>query len=107
RDRPAHLRPLGDPVALNNDATLVVKTGRFYIAPVGTEAPTNLTAPGEPWEELGHTSVEDILSWATEGGEATTLGSLQSPSLRTTSSPRTESLPRPCSSGMRRPCRST
>lgn len=78
-------------MALNNDATLVVKTGRFYIAPVGTEAPTNLTAPGEPWEELGHTSVEDILSWATEGGEPTTLGSLQSPSLRTTSSPRTES----------------
>lgn len=81
-------------MALNNAATLVVKTGRFYIAPVGTEAPADaasILAPTTPWEELGHTSVEDILSWATEGGESTTLGSLQSPSLRTTSSARVES----------------
>jgi len=81
-------------MALNNASTLVVKTGRFYIAPEGTEAPADkagLLAPDTPWEELGHTSVEDILSWATEGGESTTLGSLQAPSLRTTTSPRTES----------------
>lgn len=81
-------------MALNNASTLVVKTGRFYIAPEGTEAPADkasLLAPTTPWEELGHTSVEDILSWATEGGESTTLGSLQAPSLRTTTSPRTES----------------
>lgn len=81
-------------MALNNAATLVVKTGRFYLAPVGTPAPASaaeVLAPTTPWEELGHTSVEDILSWATEGGEATTLGSLQAPSLRTTSSPRVES----------------
>lgn len=81
-------------MALNNASTLVVKTGRFYIAPVGTPAPSDnasILAPTTPWEELGHTSVEDILSWATEGGEATTLGSLQAPSLRTTTSPRVES----------------
>lgn len=81
-------------MALNNNSTLVVKTGRFYIAPVGTAAPADkaeLKAPLSPWEELGHTSVEDILSWATEGGESTTLSSLQAPSLRTTTSPRTES----------------
>lgn len=81
-------------MALSNSSTLVVKTGRFYIAPEGTAAPDDkagLLAPDTPWEELGHTSVEDILSWATEGGESTTLGSLQAPSLRTTTSPRTES----------------
>lgn len=78
-------------MALNDNSTLVVKTGRFYIAPVGTASPTNLLAPDTPWEEIGHTSVEDILSWATEGGETTTLASLQSPSLRSTSSARTES----------------
>lgn len=78
-------------MALNDASTLVVKTGRFYIAEVGTPAPADLLNPDTPWEELGHTSVEDILSWATEGGETTTLGSLQSPSLRQSTSPRTES----------------
>ncbi len=28
-------------MALNNAATLVVKTGRFYLAPVGTPAPAD------------------------------------------------------------------
>lgn len=76
---------------INDASTLVVKTGRFYVAPVGTKVPTDLKKPGTPWEEMGHTSLEDILSWATEGGEATQLGSLQSPSLRSTTSARTES----------------
>lgn len=81
-------------MAINDDGTLVVKTGRFYVAPVGTAVPTALdrsTLTGDGWEEMGHTSLEDILSWATEGGETTTLGSLQSPSLRQTTSARTES----------------
>lgn len=78
-------------MAINDNATLVVKTGRFYVAPVGTEQPEDLTEIPEVWEQMGHTSLEDILSWATEGGESTTLGSLQSPSLRNTTSARTES----------------
>lgn len=78
-------------MAINDDATLVVKTGRFYVAPVGTPAPADLKDIGGEWEQMGHTSLEDILSWATEGGESTTLGSLQSPSLRNTVSARTES----------------
>jgi hypothetical protein len=40
---------------------------------------------------MGHTSVEDILASASEGGESTTLRSLQAKSLRTVISPRTES----------------
>lgn len=78
-------------MAINDNATLVVKTGRFYVAPVGTAQPEDLSAIPEVWEQMGHTSLEDILSWATEGGESTTLGSLQSPSLRNTTSARTES----------------
>ena len=81
-------------MAINDTSTLVVKTGRFYVNEVGTAAPTSLDRASlltAGWEELGHTSLEDILSWATEGGETTTLGSLQSPSLRQTTSARTES----------------
>lgn len=78
-------------MAINDNATLVVKTGRFYIAPTGTLQPEDLSAIEPIWEEMGHTSLEDILSWATEGGESTTLGSLQAPSLRQTTSARTES----------------
>ena len=81
-------------MAINDTSTLVVKTGRFYVNEVGTEAPAALDRASlatDGWEELGHTSLEDILSWATEGGETTTLGSLQSPSLRQTTSARTES----------------
>ena len=81
-------------MAINDTSTLVVKTGRFYVNEVGTAAPTSLDRASlltAGWEELGHTSLDDILSWATEGGETTTLGSLQSPSLRQTTSARTES----------------
>lgn len=81
-------------MAINDNATLVVKTGRFYVADTGTAAPTDLTPTAlatAGWEQLGHTSLDDILAWATEGGETTTLGSLQSPSLRNTTSARTES----------------
>lgn len=78
-------------MAIKDNATLVVKTGRFYVAEPGTAAPSDLSAVPETWEEMGHTSLEDILSWATEGGDTTTLGSLQSPSLRTSTSSRTES----------------
>lgn len=81
-------------MAINDNSTLVVKTGRFYVAEVGTEQPEDLTPAAlesAGWEQMGHTSLEDILSWATEGGESTTLGSLQSPSLRNTVSARTES----------------
>src|SRR5699024_12693535 len=39
--------------------------------------------------DLGHTPLTDILSIAFEGGEVTTLGSLQNPELRTARTPRT------------------
>ena len=78
-------------MAINDNATLVVSTGRFYTAPVGTAIPTDLSAPGGLWKDVGHTSLEDVLTFNSEGGEATVLGTLQSPALRTSYSKRVES----------------
>lgn len=78
-------------MALDNTAVLKVGTGDFYTAPIGTAKPVDVLIPGAEWEHMGHTSLDDILSSASEGGEETTLGSLQNPNLRRTSSARTES----------------
>lgn len=78
-------------MALDNNAVLKVGTGHFYKAPVGTPLPEDLRNPGALWEHMGHTSLEDILASSSEGGEATTLGSLQAPTLRQSFSARTES----------------
>lgn len=78
-------------MALDNNAVLKVGTGHFYTAPVGTALPPDLRTPGDTWKEMGHTSLEDILNSSSEGGEATTLGSLQAPTLRQSFSARTES----------------
>lgn len=76
----------------NDNATLVIGSGNFFTAPVGTEMPTDLLAPVSPWEAVGHTSLEDIFGVTSEGGEATTLGTLQNKSLRTKYSPRQETM---------------
>lgn len=78
-------------MALLDNAVFKVGVGHFYTAPVGTAIPTDLQSPGASWTEIGHTSVEDILSSTSEGGEATTHRSLQSANLRVTYSPRSES----------------
>lgn len=76
---------------LDNTAVLKVGTGDFYTAPIGTELPADLTKITEPFEHMGHTSLEDILASASEGGETTTLSSLQNRNLRQSVSSRTES----------------
>lgn len=78
-------------MALNDLAVLKAGAGHFYTAPVGTALPTDLRNPGASWTHMGHTSVEDILSSSSEGGDVTTLRSLQNKSLRTSVAPRTES----------------
>jgi len=81
-------------MALNNNATLVVGAGNFFTAPYveGSPAglPANLLTVNAPWVNIGHTSLEDIFSVSSEGGEATGLGTLQARTLRTTYSPRSE-----------------
>ncbi|ABP53019.1 hypothetical protein [Salinispora tropica] len=76
---------------LNDNATLVVGAGNFFRAPTGTIAPSDLFSIDSMWENVGHTSLEDIFGITSEGGEATTLGTLQAQTLRTTYAPRTES----------------
>jgi len=77
-------------MAIDNDAVLKVGTGHFYTAPVGTALPADLRNPGGSWTEIGHTSVQDILSASSEGGESTTLRSLQNKTLRVSVASRTE-----------------
>lgn len=77
-------------MALNDNATLVIDTGNFLTAPVDTAMPADLTAPGGTWQNVGHTSLEDIFGVSSEGGEATTIGTLQNKSLRTKYSTRQE-----------------
>lgn len=80
-------------MALNSNAVLKVGTGAFYTAPVGTAKPARdqLLTPGEDWEHMGHTSLDDILSSSSEGGERNVLPSLQAPTgVRTTVSARTD-----------------
>ncbi len=79
-------------MALNDDATLVIGSGNFLTAPVDTALPIDLLAPATPWEPVGHTSLEDIFGITSEGGEATTLGTLQNKTLRTKYSARTETM---------------
>lgn len=79
-------------MALNDNATLVIGSGNYLTAPIGTDLPDDLLVPVSPWENVGHTSLEDIFSISSEGGEATTIGSLQNKSLRTKYSARTETM---------------
>lgn len=73
-------------MALDQSKVLKISRADYYTAEVGTEAPADLsfdpTTPPAGWEHAGHSSIEDILTSSTEGGETTTLGSIQNASLR-------------------------
>lgn len=75
-------------MAINNDAVVKISTAHFYTSEVGAPVPTD-GVPTAAFDEMGHTSLTDILNIAFEGGEVTTLGSLQNTSLRTARSPKT------------------
>lgn len=79
-------------MAINDNAVLTVDAGNYFTAPVGTALPANLLVPDAAWSNVGHTSLEDILSITSEGGEATVIGTLQNKSLRTKYSARTETI---------------
>ena len=74
-------------MSVSDTATLVLDTGNYFTAPTGTAIPGNLLAPSAPWTNVGHTSLEDIFGVSTEGGDKTTLGTLQNKTLRTKYSP--------------------
>ncbi|GAA0967404.1 hypothetical protein [Actinocorallia libanotica] len=79
-------------MSVNDSATLVIGSGNYLTAPTGTALPANILNPPSPWTNVGHTSLEDIFSITSEGGEATTIGTLQNKSLRTKYSARTETM---------------
>lgn len=80
-------------MALNDAATLVIGSGNYFYAPTDTPQPTDITiAPTTPWDNMGHTSLSNILSFSSDGGEKSVLGTLQNNSLRTVYSKRTEAI---------------
>jgi hypothetical protein len=79
-------------VALNDNATLVINTGNYFTAVTGTPMPAVLDTVTAPWANVGHTSLDDIFGITSDGGDATTIGSLQNSSLRTKYATRTETM---------------
>lgn len=79
-------------MTLRDTALLNIATGHFYLADVGTTRPltTALRAPGASWTEIGHTSVDNVFGMESEGGDVTTLATLQNKSVRTTRTPAIE-----------------
>ncbi len=76
---------------LIDSGTLIVNKGNYFTAPVGTAVPIDLTAPEAEWDNIGHTDIESVIEFTSEGGETTTKGTLQNPNLRTQTSARSES----------------
>lgn len=79
-------------MALDINYTLVPGSGNFFKAPTGAPQPADLFSVTTPWEPLGHTSIDDILSFASEGGDQTVLGTFQNRNARTTYSARSEGM---------------
>lgn len=75
-------------MALTDAAVVKISTAHFYTSEVGALVPEDGIATPEH-EEMGHTPLTDILNIAFDGGDVTTLGSLQNTSLRTARTPRT------------------
>jgi hypothetical protein len=76
-------------VALNDASVVIPGTGFIYLAPSGTVVPASLTSPASPWENMGHTSLDDGLTITRDGGDSEVLGTWQNPSLRERRDPTT------------------
>jgi hypothetical protein len=77
-------------VPLYDDTTVNVNTGHFYTADVGTAYDADIDPLD--WTEIGHTSADNILAITSEGGETTTLATLQAKAHRTTTTPRIDKI---------------
>lgn len=77
---------------LIDSGTLIVNKGNYFTAPVGTEIPLDLMSPEVDWDNIGHTDIEQVIEFTSEGGETTVRGTLQNPNLRTQTSARSETL---------------
>ena len=77
-------------MARNDNAVMTAPYGYIHLAPVGTAAPTEAEVNAfDPavgyagWEELGHTSRDDLPEFGFDGGDVETKGSWQNEALRT------------------------
>lgn len=69
-------------MALNDSQVFVPGQGHIYLAPPGTPKPTTLTNPETPWDDVGHSSVDDGLTITHDGGDSNILATWQNPALR-------------------------
>lgn len=69
-------------MALDDNAVIIPGQGHVYFAPAGTPQPTDLTDPGYPWVDIGHTSSDNNFKITKDGGDSNILGTWQNPALR-------------------------
>lgn len=69
-------------MALDDAAVVIPGTGHVYFAPAGTPKPASLITPASPWDDIGHTSIDDNITITRDGGDSNVLGTWQNPSLR-------------------------
>lgn len=78
-------------MALIDSATLVVNSANYFLAEPGTPKPTDYRNISDPWDNLGHTDLDEVAAISSEGGDVTVLGTLQKKQLRTVRSQQTDS----------------
>ena len=69
-------------MALNDSAVMIPGQGFIHLAPVATPEPDDYVNPASPWENLGHTSIEDNVTITRDGGDSEIKGTWQNPNLR-------------------------
>ena len=81
-------------MALDDDALVVPAIGEYWFHPdVDTAPPIDFEDPSaDEYQDLGHTSLEDPFTIASEGGEQTVLGTWRNAAARSVMSPRVESI---------------
>ncbi|MHB6907118.1 phage tail tube protein [Streptomyces sp. DB-54] len=73
---------------LIDEAAIVPGTGYIFLADPDTPRPTNITDPRDPgpaWNNIGHTSRDDLPEFGRDGDDPETLGTWQNAKLRQTS----------------------
>ncbi len=73
-------------MALDDAAVIDPAVGYLYVAPADTAKPeiTDPTDPGEDWENVGHTALDELPEIGRDGDDPETKGSWQNPKLRVT-----------------------
>lgn len=67
----------------NDAAVNLGTTGQIAIGAVGSTPPSDLSATiTTPWKVIGHTSLDNLPTWTENGGDQSTIGTWQAPSLR-------------------------